>query len=169
SARGNRRAAEAAVFKQHIDLYGGITAAVENLAGVDVNDRGHGRLPENGRKDAGHRLWRRLLSAGTGGRNPRWCIAAGHPVVNSQALCPMVQDALVVVTGPAGPHSSKEDRKMAKSTAKGTTAAADVAETVTEAVEEAAAAAETGKSRFSKAVEDAKASAEKSKGEAIER
>lgn len=58
---------------------------------------------------------------------------------------------------------------MAKSTAKGTPAPADVAETVTEVVEEAAAAAEAGKSRFSKAVEDAKASAEKLKGEAIER
>ena len=37
----HRRAAEAAVFQQHVDLDGRIAAAIENLAAVDVDDRSH--------------------------------------------------------------------------------------------------------------------------------
>ncbi len=41
-ARWHRRAAEAAIFEQDIDLDRGVAPAVENFAGVDVDDRGHG-------------------------------------------------------------------------------------------------------------------------------
>ena len=44
SARGNRRAADDAGVQRHVDLDGRIAAAVEDLAGVDVGDRSHGRL-----------------------------------------------------------------------------------------------------------------------------
>ena len=40
-ARGHRGAAEAAVLEQHLDLDRRIAAAVEDLAAVDVDDRGH--------------------------------------------------------------------------------------------------------------------------------
>jgi hypothetical protein len=39
--RGHRSAAEAAVFEQHIDFDGGVAAAVEDFAAVDVDDGGH--------------------------------------------------------------------------------------------------------------------------------
>ena len=38
----NGRPAHASVFKCHVDLNGRVSAAVEDLAGVDVDDRGHG-------------------------------------------------------------------------------------------------------------------------------
>ncbi len=41
-ARGHGGATEAAVIQRDIDLDGGIAAAVENFAGVDVDDGGHG-------------------------------------------------------------------------------------------------------------------------------
>jgi hypothetical protein len=40
----DRRAAHAAVFQSHVDLDCRIAAAVEDLTGVDVDDRGHGVL-----------------------------------------------------------------------------------------------------------------------------
>ena len=43
-ARRHRGAAEAAVFQRHVDLDRRIAAAVEDLAGVDVDDRGHGAV-----------------------------------------------------------------------------------------------------------------------------
>ena len=43
-ARRHRRAAHRAVFQHHIDLDGGIAAAVENFAADDVDDGGHGCL-----------------------------------------------------------------------------------------------------------------------------
>ena len=42
-ARGHGGAAERTVLEKDIDLDGGVAAAVENLAGGDVGDRGHGR------------------------------------------------------------------------------------------------------------------------------
>ena len=44
-AGGNGGAAHGAVFQRHIHLDGRIAAAVEDLASVDVDDRGHGRAP----------------------------------------------------------------------------------------------------------------------------
>src|SRR5690606_39689069 len=41
-AGGHRGAAEAAVLERHFRLEGGIAAAVEDLAGVDAGDLGHG-------------------------------------------------------------------------------------------------------------------------------
>ena len=43
-ARRHRRAAHAAVLQRDVDLDRRIAAAVEDLAGVDVDDRGHGFL-----------------------------------------------------------------------------------------------------------------------------
>ena len=43
-ARRHRRAAHRAVFQHHIDLNGGIAAAIENFAADDVDDGGHGSL-----------------------------------------------------------------------------------------------------------------------------
>ena len=40
-AGGNRGAAQAAVLEHHVDLDGGIAAAVENFAADDVDDGGH--------------------------------------------------------------------------------------------------------------------------------
>ena len=40
-ARGHRGAADAAILEQHLDLDRRIAAAVEDLAAVDVDDRGH--------------------------------------------------------------------------------------------------------------------------------
>ena len=45
-ARRHRRAADRAVFQHHIDLDGGIAAAIENFAADDVDDGGHGSLLE---------------------------------------------------------------------------------------------------------------------------
>src|SRR5690606_11132432 len=39
--RGNRRAAEAPVMQHHIDIDGGIAAAVIDLAALDMDDGGH--------------------------------------------------------------------------------------------------------------------------------
>ncbi len=44
-ARRNGRTAKTAVLKQDIDLNSGVAAAVENFAGMNVNDRSHGLLP----------------------------------------------------------------------------------------------------------------------------
>ena len=44
SARRHRRAAQRAVLQHHIDLDGGIAAAIENFAADDVDDGGHGSL-----------------------------------------------------------------------------------------------------------------------------
>ena len=41
-AGGHRRPAKCPVGERHVDLERGIAAAVEDLAGVDVDDRGHG-------------------------------------------------------------------------------------------------------------------------------
>ena len=43
-ARRHRRAAHRAVLQHHVDLDGGIAAAVENFAADDVDDGGHGCL-----------------------------------------------------------------------------------------------------------------------------
>ena len=40
-ARRHRRAAEAAVLQRHLDLHRRVAPAVEDLAGVDVENRGH--------------------------------------------------------------------------------------------------------------------------------
>jgi hypothetical protein len=45
AGRGTRRhrgAAHAAVFQRHVHFDGRIASAVENLAGMDVDNRGHG-------------------------------------------------------------------------------------------------------------------------------
>ena len=42
--RGHGGPAEAAVLKRHIDLDGGIAAAVQDFAGGDINDGCHGSL-----------------------------------------------------------------------------------------------------------------------------
>src|SRR3546814_9120329 len=44
-ARRLPRAAEAAIFQHDIDLYGGIAAAIENWASVNIEDRSHGGAP----------------------------------------------------------------------------------------------------------------------------
>src|SRR5690606_36763229 len=41
SARGNRGPAHRSLFQRHLDLDRRISAAVEDLAGMDVDDRGH--------------------------------------------------------------------------------------------------------------------------------
>ena len=41
-AAGHRGAAKAAIVEQNIDLDRGITPRIENFAGVDIDDRGHG-------------------------------------------------------------------------------------------------------------------------------
>ena len=48
SARRNRRAAHAAVVQGHVDFDGRIAAAVEDLAGVNIDNGGHG-FPSCGR------------------------------------------------------------------------------------------------------------------------
>ena len=45
SARRNRGAPEGAVLERHIDLDGGIAAAVENFAAGDVKNGGHEKSP----------------------------------------------------------------------------------------------------------------------------
>ncbi len=47
-ARRHGRAAKRAVGEADIDLDRGVAAAVEDLAGVDVDDRGHGGVPSGG-------------------------------------------------------------------------------------------------------------------------
>ncbi|EAQ03551.1 probable phosphopyruvate hydratase [Pseudooceanicola batsensis HTCC2597] len=41
-ARGHRRPAHGAVFEGHVDLDGGVAPAVQDFAGMDVDDRAHG-------------------------------------------------------------------------------------------------------------------------------
>ncbi|MCY1179274.1 hypothetical protein D9M73_196660 [compost metagenome] len=43
-ARGHRRAAETAVFEHHVDLNRGVAATVQDRAGVNVDDCGHGTI-----------------------------------------------------------------------------------------------------------------------------
>src|SRR3546814_1123049 len=43
-ARGHCGAAETAVFEEYIDLDRGVAAAIEDLAGMDVDDCGHGMI-----------------------------------------------------------------------------------------------------------------------------
>ncbi|EAP76479.1 probable phosphopyruvate hydratase [Roseovarius nubinhibens ISM] len=45
-ARGDGGAAHGAVFEDHVDLDGGVAPAVEDFAGVDVDNRAHGAIPE---------------------------------------------------------------------------------------------------------------------------
>ena len=44
-AGGDGRAAEGAVFERHVDFHRRVAPAVENFAGVDVDDRAHGCSP----------------------------------------------------------------------------------------------------------------------------
>ena len=63
-ARRHRGAATGVVLEDHVDLDGRIAAAVEDFAGVDVDDGGHGRAPErvrlclSRRVRAGEAWWR---------------------------------------------------------------------------------------------------------------
>jgi len=54
-ARGHRGAAEGPVGEGDVDLDRGVAAAVEDLAGVDVDDRGHENSGESGRGRGGKR------------------------------------------------------------------------------------------------------------------
>ena len=84
-ARGDRRPAHASVLQRDVDFHGGIAAAVEDLAGVHVDDEGHALPSLRKRNDIG---WREARISGTPERatfSANWRNEARRPRVQGRA------------------------------------------------------------------------------------